>query len=205
MPRTPAQNKAIKDKRKKRLLEIALKIFAYQGYDDVTIDDITKTARCSHGLFYHYFSSKQDIFEAVVNYFVFGQSSPLLNSEEMEQYKGVEGLTKFFEIVEKLQTGPAQDLYTAKILLDFEREKVQGKASIRKEAISKYDIRGTFERLIKEGQESGDVIDGDPKRIASIFFDLLIGIFECLLSSNPSVQKPVSKDLLLAMTLKRPL
>ena len=74
MPRTPAQNKAIKDKRKKRLLEIALKTFAYKGYDDVTIDDITKTARCSHGLFYHYFSSKQDIFEEVVSYFVFRQS-----------------------------------------------------------------------------------------------------------------------------------
>ncbi len=205
MPRTPAQNKAIKDKRKKRLLEIALKTFAYQGYDDVTIDDITKTARCSHGLFYHYFSSKQDIFEEVVSYFIFGQSSPLLNSEEMKQYKGVDGLSKFFEIVEKIQIGPSQDLYTAKILLDFERERVQGKANIRKEAIAKYDIRGTFERLIKEGQETGDVIDGEPKKIAAIFFNLLIGVFECLLSNNPSLQKPVSKDLLLAMTLKRPL
>ena len=42
MPRTAAQNKAIKDKRKKRLLEVALKTFAYRGYTDVTIDDITK-------------------------------------------------------------------------------------------------------------------------------------------------------------------
>lgn len=203
MPRTLAQNKAIKDKRKKRLLEIALKTFAYEGYANVTIDDITKTARCSHGLFYHYFASKEDVFEAVVTCFILGQSTPLLDAESMKSFHGSEGLSKFFEIVEKLETGPSQDLYTAKILLDFER--ISDRRGVRKEAVSRFDIRGTFERLVREGQADGDVIDGDPKEIATVFFDLLIGIFECLLSGNPILRKTVSKDLLLAMTLKHPL
>ena len=203
MPRTAAQNKAIKDKRKKRLLEVALKTFAYRGYTDVTIDDITKAARCSHGLFYHYFSSKEDVFEAVVAFFVLGQSTPLLDAKTMNAFHGAEGLAKFFEVVEKLEIGPAQDLYTAKILLDFER--ISDRKGVRKEAVARFDIRGTFERLVKEGQEKGEVIDGDPKEIATVSFDLLIGIFECLLSGNPILRKTVSKELLLAMTLKHPL
>ncbi len=204
MPRTAAQNQAIKDKRKKRLLEIALKIFAYQGYAGVTIDDITKAGRCSHGLFYHYFSSKEDVFEEVVKYFILNQTkTPLLTAEEMGQFHGEKGLGKFFEIVEKLQVGPQQDLYTAKILLDFER--VSDRSGIRKEAMTLYDIRGTFERLIKEGQEEGNVIAGSPKDIATVFFDLLIGIFECSLSGNQILKKTVSKDLLLSMTLNHSL
>ena len=87
--------------------------------------------------------------------------------------------------------------------MDFER--ISDRKGVRKEAVARFDIRGTFERLVKEGQEKGEVIDGDPKEIATVFFDLLIGIFECLLSGNPILRKTVSKELLLAMTLKHPL
>lgn len=203
MPRTAAQNKAIKDKRKKRLLDIALKTFALKGYLNVTIDDITKAARCSHGLFYHYFSSKDDVFQETVRYFILGSSTPLLTATEMSSCHGVEGLKKFFEIAEGIETGIPQDLYTAKIMLDLERNEV--KSDLSKEAIRRFAVRQTFERLIEEGQKTGDVIDGDPKDISSLFFDLIIGVFDCLLSGNQSLKKPISKSLFLSLVLKRPL
>ena len=203
MPRTAEQNLVLKEKRKKRLLEISLKMFATKGYAAVTTDSISKGARVSHGLFYHYFSSKDDAFQATVNHFILGANSPFLTAKAMEAYHGVEGLKKYFEVSEKIQTGEPDDLYMAKIILDMERGLAKG--SSVKETIVRYDIFGTFERLIGEGQNDGDVIAGDPKEIARAFFDMFVGLVDSLLASEPSKKKGISKDTLLAMTLKKPL
>ena len=52
--------------RKNDILKSALKVFCDKGYDGATINDIVKKARCSHGLFYHYYSNKKDLFNAVL-------------------------------------------------------------------------------------------------------------------------------------------
>lgn len=51
--------------RKNKIILAALKVFCEKGYGGATINDIVKKAKCSHGLFYHYFDSKKQIFEAV--------------------------------------------------------------------------------------------------------------------------------------------
>ena len=45
MPRTPAQNQTIKDRRRSKLILFALKAFAEYGYDHTAIDDITRPAK----------------------------------------------------------------------------------------------------------------------------------------------------------------
>ena len=203
MPRTPEQNQAVKEKRKKRLLDVALKMFALKGYAAVTTDSISRSARVSHGLFYRYFSSKDDAYQAIVHTFVLSSTTPFLSSTEMKQYHGVSGLQKFFGIAEKIQVGDPQDLYVAKVVLDMERGGAKG--PVVKETIDRFDLRGTFQRLVSEGQADGDVIAGDPKEITFAFFDLFTGLLSGLLASDAHLRKPISKDTLLAMTLKKPL
>ena len=65
MPRTAEQNNAIKDKRREKILQSSLRVFANANYDKVAIDDINKASHCSHGLFYHYFVSKEAVFRYV--------------------------------------------------------------------------------------------------------------------------------------------
>lgn len=65
MPKTKTQLNALKETRKQEIVECALKVFCEKGYDGATINDIVKKAKCSHGLFYHYFESKKAIFDAV--------------------------------------------------------------------------------------------------------------------------------------------
>lgn len=62
MPRTFKQNEEIKDKRKNQILEKSLILFANIGIKNVTMDEISKYVGCSHGLLYHYFSSKEDLY-----------------------------------------------------------------------------------------------------------------------------------------------
>ena len=63
MPRSFLENQRIKEMRFEKIVETALFLFSYNGYDNVTIDMITEKAEVSHGLFYHYFWSKIDVLE----------------------------------------------------------------------------------------------------------------------------------------------
>lgn len=48
------------------LIESALRVFERDGFIDVRVDDIVTEAGVSHGTFYTYFSSKEEIFRAVI-------------------------------------------------------------------------------------------------------------------------------------------
>ena len=49
-----------------RLLEAGTAVFAERGFHAARVDDVVKTACTSHGTFYLYFSSKEDVFDALV-------------------------------------------------------------------------------------------------------------------------------------------
>ncbi len=66
MPKSKEQVDALKQARKKEIALSGLKVFCEKGYDGATVDDIVKKAKCSHGLFYHYFNSKKEIFDEVL-------------------------------------------------------------------------------------------------------------------------------------------
>jgi AcrR family transcriptional regulator len=48
-----------------RLLEAGAKVFADRGYHAARVDDVVKAAETSHGTFYLYFSSKEELFRAL--------------------------------------------------------------------------------------------------------------------------------------------
>ena len=50
----------------RRLLGAALVVLDERGYHAARVDDIVKVAKTSHGTFYLYFSSKEDLFRALV-------------------------------------------------------------------------------------------------------------------------------------------
>jgi AcrR family transcriptional regulator len=56
--KTPAQRRA-------ELVDAAAEVFMEKGYAEATVSDITSRAGSSHGTFYVYFDSKEDIFDAV--------------------------------------------------------------------------------------------------------------------------------------------
>ncbi len=52
--------------RKKEILTGALRVFSRKGYDKTTITDIAKELGISQGLCYRYYSSKEEIYDAVL-------------------------------------------------------------------------------------------------------------------------------------------
>jgi AcrR family transcriptional regulator len=54
---------------KKQILQTALKLFMKNSYKEVSLRDIVNEVGLTKGAFYHYYSSKDDLFEEVVKYF----------------------------------------------------------------------------------------------------------------------------------------
>jgi AcrR family transcriptional regulator len=65
---TPARGRAVRargQETSRRLLDAGAAVFADRGYHAARVDDIVKAARTSHGTFYLYFSSKDELFRAL--------------------------------------------------------------------------------------------------------------------------------------------
>lgn len=77
MPKTREQLEQIKRQRRSLILDAAAEIFCRFGYEFATIDQIAELAECSHGLLYHYFKTKDEIFYALIEY-AGGRTSKLM-------------------------------------------------------------------------------------------------------------------------------
>src|SRR5260221_11910312 len=66
MPRPSTENQRIRDERHEQILRAAAHVFARKGLEATTISDIAAAARGSHGLAYHYFASKEEIFRQLI-------------------------------------------------------------------------------------------------------------------------------------------
>jgi AcrR family transcriptional regulator len=65
----PAQERTLRAQGRRtmqKLLDAAIVVFGERGYYAARVDDICEAARTSHGTFYLYFSSKDDLFRALL-------------------------------------------------------------------------------------------------------------------------------------------
>jgi AcrR family transcriptional regulator len=63
-PRVRRRVRLDTDERRAQLLALGKQAFAESTYDDVSIDDIARSAGISKGLLYHYFPTKRDLYVA---------------------------------------------------------------------------------------------------------------------------------------------
>lgn len=71
------QNKKSEGGTKEKILTAALKIFMEKGYEETSVRVIIDEAGCVVGSFYHYFPSKERLFEAVIERFLQGYAEQI--------------------------------------------------------------------------------------------------------------------------------
>ena len=153
-------------------MESALKVFGCKEYGSVTIDNITRVSKCSHGLFYHYFPSMGDMLRAVYNEIILG-SRIELHLDAAAALRGAEGLEIVCKNVETISSVSGKDLSVLLAVLSISQsEKAKEDCP---EFQKRFDVRPLFARLIREGQKEGKVIDGSPDDLVRALFLLVRG------------------------------
>ena len=151
------------NKTKRKIFETSMKLFAEKVYDATSIEDITATVGVAKGTLYYHFSSKEEIFE-----FLIGEGVKLLkNSIEIKTEKLDKAIDKIKAIV----------LIELKVLVKYEDfmtivlSEIWGsgpRSVLCKNYV--FDYIQLIEKIVKEGMEKGEIIEGDPNVIASGIF-----------------------------------
>lgn len=95
----------LKQEKQDRMINAALKIFALNGYNHASTDDIVKEAHISKGLLFHYFESKIGVYS-----FLYDYSSKYMTLEFSSAIDPSE--TSYFEVRRQMEAAKMQTLKT---------------------------------------------------------------------------------------------
>ena len=161
-----------KEKRREEIISAALDLFVRKGYAATKIQDIAGAAGMSVGLLFHYFGSKEKLYEELIR---IGASSPQsflgsIEGEPLVFFKTIAG--EFFRL---LKTEP----FVAKLFVFMKQTQYNDAApeSVKKLLIG-YDITALLIKKIKEGQRNGTIKKGAPLALALAFWKAVAGIAE---------------------------
>ena len=151
------------NKTKRKIFEASMKLFAEKGYDATSIEEITATVGVAKGTLYYHFSSKEEIF----NFLVEEGVKLLKNSIDIKTEKLTNSLDKIRAIV----------LIQIKILVKYENfmtiilSQIWGndnRSLMCRNHV--FDYIQKIEEIVKEGIDKGEIINGDANVIASGIF-----------------------------------
>ncbi len=91
--------------KRNEILDAALQLVYSKGYDKMTIQDILDQLQISKGAFYHYFDSKVDVLEAVVERMAAEQVEPIFLSIVQDPHlSALEKLHHYFDMSTRWKT-----------------------------------------------------------------------------------------------------
>ena len=172
MPRTEESNQRIREEQKRKIILAATKIFAHKGLVATKMADIASEAGISYGLLYHYFTNKELIFRAAIEWATLGSERMMKRILELplSPWERLHKIT--VEILEGIKEQPESFLIVQQAITSdvIPRE-------IREMAIHN-SLAGleVFTQLIIEGQTAGEVVAGDPAELAALYLSCIGGV-----------------------------
>ena len=157
------------NKTKRKIFETSLKLFSEKGYDATSIEEITATVGVAKGTLYYHFSSKEEIF----NFLVEEGMKLLINSIEIK-------ISKCENTLDKLK---AVSLIQLKAVAKYENlltivlSQIWGNESRNvfcKEKVIEYVDK--IQEIVQEGVDNGDIVNCNAEMLASELFSLTCAV-----------------------------
>jgi AcrR family transcriptional regulator len=199
MPRTEEQNRKIRDERQEQIQRAALKVFARRGMAAAKIGDIAKEAGLSHGLVYHYFASKEEVFTTLVRKALEG-SSLVVQYAKMQPGTPLDQMRWLTQNILQSVEGEGAHLFLL-MTQAFTSDAVplEVKRMLHEDNVSAA-VKETVPILIA-GQEAGVIVKDDPVRLAVLFYSLIQGLAISRIQ-QPDVPLPDADMVLRFLTVK---
>ncbi len=148
--------------KRKLILDAAIRVFADHGYHGARVGDIAEDAGVAHGLLYHYFASKDDVLRTIFTENwgeLIGRFRAVELADEPPSAK-LEGIAKI--LLRTWRNDPA--LVTVMVREVARSHQLQDRVDEVREAFA------IVQRIIEEGQESGEFRGDVDARLASWVF-----------------------------------
>ena len=153
------------NKTKRKIFETSLKLFSEKGYDATSIEEITATVGVAKGTLYYHFSSKEEIF----NFLIDEGMKLLINSIEIKISKCDNTLDK----IKAVSLVQLKAVHKYENLLTIVMSQTWGNENINvfcKEKVIEYI--SVIQKIVQEGVNNGDIVECDAEVLASEIFSL---------------------------------
>ena len=149
------------DKRR-LLLEAAVRVFARRGFHAARVGDIAEEAGVAHGLLYHYFSSKEEVLETI-----FRETwADLLAAVRDVEDSGEPAQEQLRQVAAILLRSWRRDPDLVRVLV----RGVARSSELDRHVGNVGDAFAAIERIIRRGQEAGELRPELDARLTSVIF-----------------------------------
>ncbi len=194
MPRTGNVNREIRDERRDQILAAAAKVFARNGYVGTRIDDIAAAAAISKGLSYHYFGSKEAIFNTLVGGAARGTVH--LYREALEVPGGAAARLRW--LMEQIVDGLTEQPDMFMVVMQASVSDAAPQEARQQVSAMVLETRSIMIRFIAAGQKDGEIVQGDPEHLAFVLGSCIEGLAVSRAMSTPTPTVPMT-DLLIRL------
>ena len=158
--------------RRQEIIAVGLDLFVRKGYAATRIQDIAEEAGMSTGLLFHYFESKEKLYEELIQLGISGPQSVMPPA-------GIEPITYFETVAAGILCLLSTSIHTAKLFVLMNH-------ALQSEVMPPA-VQGLFKQLdtitpsislIQAGQENKTIRDGDPYALSVAFWSAINGIAE---------------------------
>lgn len=150
--------------KKQELVEISFHLLMEKGYENTSIQDIMNAAQISKGAMYHYFSCKEDILDAVLNYIIdleVQHFELILNDPTLSQLEKITAMTSInpSQSTEEVQQASAHITQRPDSIFEY-----------RAKELSKSRTIPILADMIQKGVETGEFNTEYPEEMATFIY-----------------------------------
>jgi AcrR family transcriptional regulator len=158
------------DERVKDILDKTEKLLVKKGYDNTTVADIIRKVGIAKGTFYHYFKSKDELLDAIIERIIqdiSNQIDEIIENNELDAISKVLGFFSVFQKISKVQKILIENIHSkdAHIHLKFDKKMDN-------------EITPKFEKIIRQGIDEGVFDTKYPAEAAKVTLASIVALTE---------------------------
>lgn len=170
MPKSQKRCQEIREETRSKILNDSVLYFAKNGFAGTKISDLAKHIGIGQGTLYIYFKSKEELFNEI---FALTNSSKDIEDLKMLVRLPVPAKKKIQKLSNSIMSKLMQDdVYAAKVALNtqimFEQEDFASA-----ETTYQSELYQMTEKIIKQGQKEGSVVEGLPMKLADYYWGVV--------------------------------
>ena len=156
--------------RRNEILDVAQRLVYSEGYEQMTIQDVLDNLQISKGAFYHYFRSKQDLLDAMVEHMIEAGENLILPIIQDPNLNAMEKLQRYFDTVARWKN--AQRAYLVTIMRVWYADH---NAIVRQKmtAAAIQRISPLFIQIIHQGIREGFFAPNYPDQVSEVVMSLV--------------------------------
>lgn len=170
MPKSQERCQEIREETRSKILKDSMLYFAKNGFAGTKISDLAKHIGIGQGTLYIYFKSKEELFNEI---FALTNSSKDIKELKILMNLPISAKKKILKLSNSIMTKLIQDdAYAAKVALNTQMMFEQ-KDFVSSETTYQSELYQSTEKIIKQGQKEGSIVDGLPMKLADYYWGVV--------------------------------